>query len=101
MRLLKPVDFKVLVRPKEVEEKTAGGIILPDQVKEKERWEQREGSIIAVSEEAFTNPEWLLKPKVGDTVIYDKYAGMSIHEDGVEYKLINDKEIGVIVHERD
>lgn len=94
---LKPVEYKVLVKPITVEERTAGGIILPDQVKDKEQFAKQEGIVISVSEMAFTDPDWPIKPKVGDKVLFDKYGGCTVKgKDGESYRLINDKEIGAI-----
>lgn len=94
---IRPVEYKVLVKPKKVEEKTAGGIYLPDQARDKEKFAKQEGVLVAVGAIAFTDPDWLDKPKVGDTVLFDKYAGCTVEgTDGEEYRLINDKEIGAI-----
>ena len=97
-----PVEFKVLVKPRIVEEKSKGGIIFPDQVKEKEKFAQQEGVVIAISPDAFEferNCEWKRKPDEGDTVLFDRYAGCTVKgKDGEEYRLINDKEIGAIVN---
>ena len=94
-----PVEYKVLVKPVEVEEKTKGGIILPDSAKEKEKYAQQEGELVAVSADAFTNPQWLNPPKVGDKVLYDRYAGCTVKgKDGEFYRLVNDKELGAIIH---
>lgn len=94
---IRPVEYKVLVKPKAVEEKTAGGIYLPDQIKEKEKFAKQEGVLVAVGAIAFTDPDWLDRPKVGDTVLFDKYAGCTVKgKDGEEYRLINDKEIGAV-----
>lgn len=97
---IKPVEYKVLIKPIEVEEKTEGGIILPQQAREREAYAQQQGKLVAVGEIAFTEPDWLDKPKVGETVLFDKFAGgMVIGKDGVEYRLINDKEIGAVIYE--
>ena len=92
-----PCEYKVLIQPKRVDEKTIGGIIIPESAKEKEKYVTVEGVLVAVGAIAFTDPDWLDKPKVGDTVLYDKYAGTTIKgRDGEEYRLINDKEIGAV-----
>jgi chaperonin GroES len=97
---LQPLKYKVLVRPIEVESKTAGGIYLPDSAKEKEQFAKAEGRVIAVGEIAFTDPDWLVKPKTGDLVLFDKYGGALVTgRDGERYRLINDEEIGAIIHE--
>ena len=94
---IRPCEFKVLVKPKEVKEKTVGGIIIPESAKEKEKYATMEGEVIAVGALAFTNPDWLDKPKPGDVVLYDKYAGCTVRgTDGYDYKMVNDREIGAI-----
>lgn len=94
-----PVEFKVLVRPKKVEEKTVGGIIIPESAKEKEKYATVEGVLVAIGTIAFTSPDWLDKPKVGDTVLYDKYSGARVKgKDEEEYILLNDKEIGAVIY---
>lgn len=97
---IEPMEFKVLIAPKKVEEKTQGGIYLPDQARDKERFAMQEGVLVAVGALAFTEPNWLEKPKVGDTVMFDRYAGGLIKgRDGEEYRLINDKEISARIRE--
>jgi len=94
---IQPVELKVLVKPKEIEEKV-GSIILPDQNQEREKYAQIHGEIVATSPLAFgyAKPdEWRgMKPKVGDSVIYAKYAGVNVRgADGVEYTIINDEDV--------
>ena len=98
---IRPVEYKVLIKPDAVEEKTAGGIYLPHQAQEKEKYAKAEGVIVAVGAIAFTDPDWLDRPKVGDRVLYDKYAGAMVKgADGADYRLINDKEIGAVLEAR-
>lgn len=95
---IKPVEYKVLVKPIEVDRKTKGGIYLPDESYDREKFAQQEGVLVAKSEDAFTNPQWLNEPKVGDKILYDRYAGCTVKGmDGEDYRLINDKEIGAII----
>lgn len=93
-----PVEHKVLVLPKPVEEKTKGGIILSDVTRDSAKYAEMEGSIVAVAPGAFnylTEDEWQgQKPKPGDRIIIAKYAGVRVRgADGVEYVLVNDKDI--------
>jgi co-chaperonin GroES (HSP10) len=97
-----PTEFKVLILPDPVEEKTKGGIILAVETTEKEKYATMQGSIVAVSHLAFsyaTAEEWGdNKPKAGDRVLFAKYAGVRHKaKDGVEYLLVNDKDIVAIV----
>ena len=95
---IRPMEYKVLVKPEEVEEKTAGGIYIPVQTKDKEKFAKQEGVLIAVGAIAFTDPDWLERPKVGDRILYDRYAGCTVEgKDKVTYRLISDKEIGAVL----
>lgn len=91
-------EFKVLVLPKAVEEKSAGGIIIPTMKQDQEKFATTEGMIIAVSHLAFgyvTKDEWQGKtPKPGQRALYAKYAGLRVEgKDGKEYLIVNDKDI--------
>ena len=100
---MEPVEFKVLVRPEVVEEQV-GRIILPDIVRDKEQISQDKAEIIAVGGNAFEGWEPPI-PKVGDRILMNRHAGytMKIQEDGrrVEYRVINDKDITLILGEED
>lgn len=88
---LKPLDDRVVVKPLEAEEKTSGGIVLPDTAKEK----PAKGEVIAVGPGRLTEDGKRITPEVkkGDRVIYGKYSGSDIKVDGVEYKILNESEI--------
>lgn len=102
-----PTEFKVLIAPKPVEEKTKGGIILSTQTTDSEKYATIEGTIVAVSPLAFiyvTKQEWAennaTPPKPGDRVIFAKYAGVRhTAKDGKEYLLVNDKDIVATIEE--
>ncbi len=97
---LRPIGFKVIIKPEEVDEKTVGGIIIPEAVKEQEKHAVTKGVLIEVADQAFTYAEIAEpnKPKVGDTVYYSRYAGTSIKgNDGQEYRLCNDEDITAVV----
>lgn len=92
---LRPLDDRVVVEPLEAEEKTAGGIVLPDTAKEK----PQKGAVIAVG------PGKLLKDgargkmslSVGDTVVYGKYSGTEVELDGVDYVILRESDVLGIV----
>lgn len=87
-----PVEYKVLVKPKTLSKKTAGGIIMPDEVVDREQYTNSFGQIVEFGGNAFEG--WVIAPEKGAFIMFDKYAGSSITgQDGVDYKLINDKEI--------
>lgn len=95
---IRPLEYKVLIKPDQVEEVSKGGIILVDQTKDKQKFATDCGELIAVGAIAFTEPDWLDRPQVGDKVLYDRYAGSLVRgTDGVEYRLMNDKEIGAVL----
>lgn len=93
-----PVEYKVLVLPDVVEEKTAGGIILAQTVKEREQMRAVRGEIIAVGGNCFEdwNPPI---PIVGDRIIFAVNSGTVYKADGKEYRIIHDKEIVMILPE--
>ena len=90
----------MLIRPRAVDEKTKGGIIVPDASKEREQFAQMEGEIIAVSPLAFTYDDWKTAqpPKAGDRVLFAKFAGAVVKgKDGIEYRLANDKDVTAVL----
>jgi chaperonin GroES len=92
---IKPLGDRVIVRPKEAEETTKGGIILPDTAKEK----PVEGTIVAIGEGKTTEDGKLIKltVKVGDTILYGKYSGNEVKIDGDEYLIMRESDIFGIV----
>ncbi len=95
-----PTEYKVLIAPKLTEEKTKGGIILPDTTKERDQHAQMEGVIVAVSPLAFSYDNWKdgLPPKVGDAVLFAKYAGAIVTgRDGIDYRIVNDKDVAAVL----
>jgi chaperonin GroES len=91
---IKPLGDRVIVKPKEAEEKTKGGIILPDTAKEK----PIEGSIVAVGPGKYEDGKLVdLTVKVGDTVLYGKYGGTEITVEGEEYLIMRESDIYGIV----
>ena len=94
---LKPLYDRVVVKKVEMEQKTAGGIILPDTAKE----ESQIGDVIAVGEgKLLENGEIRpLKVKVGDKVLYSKYAGNEVEIDGEKLLIIREEDILAIVEE--
>lgn len=91
---IQPLQDRVIIKPKPAEEKSKGGIILPDTAKEK----PIEGTVIAVgsgkTEEGKLIP---LTVKVGDVVLYGKYSGTEVNVDGEEYLIMRESDIYGIV----
>ncbi|HEX5664075.1 MULTISPECIES: co-chaperone GroES [unclassified Lysobacter] len=92
---LKPLYDRVVVKPIEADEVTAGGIVIPDNAKEK----PTKGEVLAVGEgKALDNGSVRApKVKVGDKVIYGQYSGSAYKLDGVEYKIVREDDILAIV----
>jgi chaperonin GroES len=92
---LKPLADRVIVKPKEADEVTKGGIILPDTAKEK----PVEGTIVAAGPGKTTDDGKLVKMevKVGDVVLYGKYSGSEISIEGEEYLIMRESDIFAIV----
>ncbi len=88
---LKPLYDRVVVKPIEADEVTAGGIVIPDNAKEK----PTKGEIIAVGEgKALDNGSVRApKVKVGDKVIYGQYSGSAYKHEGTEYKIVKEDDI--------
>lgn len=85
-------DDRVLVKPNAAEEKTAGGIIIPDTAKEK----PQKGKVIAVGKGKYADQTGNLIPmqvKEGDTVMYGKYGGTEINIDGEDYLIMRSSDI--------
>lgn len=92
---IKPLHDRVLVKRVEQEEKTAGGIIIPDSAKEK----PMQGEVLAVGSGA-RNENGALVPldvKVGDTVLFGKWSGTEVKIDGVELLIMKESDIMGIV----
>lgn len=100
---INPTEYKVLVLPKKADDKSKGGIIIPDESKDRNQFAQMEGELVAVSPLAFTyaaETEWngAEKPKPGDRVLFAKYAGALVKgKDGTDYRLVNDKDIAAVL----
>ena len=83
---LKPLADRVVVEPAEAEQKTAGGIIIPDTAKEK----PQKGTVVAVGPGKKDEP---MTVKKGDTVLYGKYSGTEISLDGKTYLIMKESDI--------
>ncbi len=92
---LRPLRDKVVVKPSEGEEKSAGGIFLPDSAKKK----PQEGIVIAVGNgKVLDNGEVIpLTVKVDDKVVYSKYGGTEVKIDGTDYVLLEEDQIFAIL----
>lgn len=87
---VKPLADRVLIEPKEAETKTASGLYIPDTAKEK----PQAGKVIAVGNGKKDEP---MELKVGDNVLYGKYAGTEITVDGKEYLMMRQSDVLAVV----
>ena len=88
--MIKPLADRVLVEPKEAETKTASGFYIPDTAKEK----PQEGKVIAAGPGKKDEP---MEVKVGDEVIYGKYAGTEVTVEGKKYLIVKQSDILAIL----
>ena len=87
---IKPLADRVIVEAAPAEQKTAGGIIIPDTAKEK----PQRGAIVAVGAGKKDEP---MTVKVGDNVLYGKYAGTEINYEGKDYLIMKESDILAII----
>lgn len=90
--VLKPLGNRVVIKPlEEDEQKSAGGIYIPDTAKEK----PQDGEVVAVGPGKLTDDgnRVPLEVKVGDTVVYSKYAGTEYRQGDVEYLVLREDDI--------
>jgi chaperonin GroES len=85
-----PLHDRVIVKPAAAEEKTAGGIIIPDTAKEK----PQRGTVVAAGPGKKDEP---VTVKAGDTVLYGKYAGTEITLDGNDYLIMRESDILAVI----
>ncbi len=85
-----PIKDRVLIEPALAEEKTAGGIIIPDTAKEK----PQKGTVVAVGKGKKDEP---MTVKVGDSVLYGKYSGTEVTVDGKIYLMMREDDIFMII----
>jgi chaperonin GroES len=93
---LRPLADRVVIKPVERDEMTKSGIVLPDTIKEK----PQEGIVEAVGNGRYneqTGVRVALDVKVGDRVMYAKYAGSEVKIDDVEYLILGEKDILAVV----
>jgi chaperonin GroES len=88
---LRPLDDRVVVKPVEAEERTAGGIVLPDTAKEK----PQRGKVVYVGPGKLldSGQRGSLSVAIGDEVIYGKYSGTDVELDGDDVKILRETDI--------
>lgn len=88
---IKPLEDRVLLRPVKPEERTKGGIILPDTAQEK----SQEGEVVAVGDDEN------IKVKPGDRVLFARYSGTEVKIDGIEYVIVNRSDLLAVIDRSD
>lgn len=88
--MIKPLADRVLIEPKEAEIKTASGIYIPDTAKEK----PQQGTVLAAGP---GKKDEAMEVKVGDVVLYGKYAGTEVTVDGKQYLIVKQSDILAIL----
>jgi chaperonin GroES len=87
---IKPLADRVVIEPSQAEEKTSGGIIIPDTAKEK----PQKGVVVSVGPGKKDEP---MTVKEGDLVLYGKYAGTEISIEGVDYLIMRESDIVAVI----
>jgi chaperonin GroES len=92
---VKPLADRILVKPLEAEEKTKGGIIIPDNAKEK----PQKGEVVAVGpgKIADNGQKIAMELKKGDQVLYGKYSGTEVTVDGQEYLIVKESDVLAVI----
>jgi chaperonin GroES len=92
---VKPLADRILVKPLEAEEKTKGGIIIPDNAKEK----PQKGEVVAVGpgKIADNGQKITMELKKGDTVLYGKYSGTEVTVDGQDYLIVKESDVLAVI----
>ncbi len=88
---IRPLDDRVVLKVLDAEEKSTGGILLPDSAQEK----PQQGKVTAVGEGLLTKDGKRIKPDVkkGDLVLFGKYSGSDVNVDGADFKILRESEI--------
>lgn len=92
---VKPLADRVIVEPLEAAEKTAGGLYIPDNAKEK----PQKGRIVAAGPGKLSDAGSLMKMEVkaGDTVLYGKYSGTEVSIEGKEYLIMRESDVLAVI----
>jgi chaperonin GroES len=90
---IRPLDDRIVIRPLEAEEKTAGGILLPDTAK------PQRAKVLAVGEGRLTDDGKRIPPslKAGDEILYGKYAGTEVKWQGEDLRILRENEVLAII----
>lgn len=99
---INPVEYKVLIKPDRVDDKSSGGLYIPDITRDREQFAVDRGEIVAHGEGFFEKLPGPV-PQIGDKVIFNRYAGSLItiknNDKREDHRLCNDKDICAIIEE--
>jgi chaperonin GroES len=92
---VKPLEDRVVVKPMDAEQKTSGGIIIPDNAKEK----PQKGEVVAIGPGKVNDKGQKIEMtlKKGDKILYGKYSGSEITIDGKEYLIVRESDVLAII----
>ena len=93
---IKPLEYRIVVKPLDAEQTTASGLVIPDTAKEK----PQEGEVLSVGPGRFDDAGAKRIPldvKVGDTVLYSKYGGTEVKYSGEEYLILSARDVLAVV----
>ena len=92
---VKPLEDRIVLKPMDAEEKTAGGIIIPDNAKEK----PQKGEVVAIGagKVADNGQKIEMTLKAGDKVLYGKYSGTEVSIDGTDYLIMRESDVLAIL----
>lgn len=94
-----PLDLRIVVKPDPVEEVSKGGVLMPDQIKDRSKYAATKATLVAVGANAFR--EWgddAKKPEPGDRVLFAQYTGAREKgADGADYVVMNDADLLAVI----
>lgn len=95
---VRPLQDRILIKRVEEENKTKGGIIIPDSAKEK----PQEGLVVAVGPGKVTDTGTRVAPEVkaGDKILFGKYSGTDIKIDGVEHLILREEDVLAVIEKK-
>lgn len=101
---LEVLGYRILIIPEEIKEKTKGGIIIPDESKERLELGVTKGKVIGKGEKSFLDEDGKplkRQPKIGDIVVFAKYSGLPVECDDVMYRIMNDADVLAIEEKKE
>lgn len=89
---IRPLSDRIVVQPKEIETKTAGGIVIPDSASGSEK--PQHGTVVAIGTGKYADGKLVpLQVKVGDKILFGKYSGTAVKLDATEYLVMREEDV--------